>query len=89
ECGEIEIMEKCEWGGIASGTTETQVNTAIHYGTDNGPGHRQEYYSANVENSLQDSQYHTWALDWTENSLTVSIDNVKFYSFDISKASGR
>ena len=89
QCGEIDIMEMGELGGIASGKTETQLNTAIHFGTDAGAGHRQEYYSANVANSLQDGKYHTYSLDWNENSLTVSIDNIKFYSFDISKISGR
>ncbi|HCK24047.1 MAG TPA: 1,3-beta-glucanase, partial [Bacteroides graminisolvens] len=52
QCGEIDIMEMGEHGGIASGTTETQVNTAIHYGIDAGTGHRQEYHLANVASSL-------------------------------------
>lgn len=89
QCGEIDIMEMGEHGGIASGTTEVQVNTAIHYGTDAASGHRQEYYLANVANSLQDGKYHTYSLDWNETSLTISIDGIKFHSFDISKVSGR
>lgn len=89
QCGEIDIMEMGEHNGIASGTTETCVNTAIHYGTDAETGHRQEYHSANVANSLQDGKYHTYSLDWNENSLTIAIDNIKFHSFDISKISGR
>lgn len=89
QCGEIDIMEMGEHSGIASGNTETQINTAIHYGTDAGSGHRQEYYLTNVANSLQDGKYHTYSLDWNENSLTVSVDNIKLYSYDISKVSGR
>lgn len=89
ECGEIDIMEIGERNGIATGTTETYVNTAIHYGTDMEAGYRQEFYAANVANNLQDGKYHTYSLDWNENSLTVSVDGIKFYSFDISKVSGR
>lgn len=89
QCGEIDIMEIGERNGIAMGTTETYVNSAIHYGTDAGSGHRQEFHAANVANSLQDGKYHTYSLDWNENSLTIFIDNIKFRSFDISKTSGR
>ncbi len=89
ECGEIDIMEIGESHGIATGTTETYVNTAIHYGTDMGAGHRQEFHAANVAHSLQDGKYHTYTLDWNENTLTIIIDNIKFHSFDISKVSGR
>lgn len=89
QCGEIDIMEMGEHGGIASGTTETQVNTAIHYGTDAGTGHRQEYHLANVASSLQDGKYHTYSLDWNENTLTIAIDNMTLHSFDISKDGGR
>ena len=37
-----------------------------------------------MANSLQDGNYHTYSLDWDENSLTISVDNVKFHTFDIS-----
>lgn len=89
QCGEIDIMEMGERNGIISGTSETYMNVAIHYGTDADAGHRQEFHATNVENSLQDGKYHTYTLDWSENSLTISIDGVKFRSFDISKVSGR
>ncbi|MFA6873904.1 MAG: glycoside hydrolase family 16 protein [Bacteroidaceae bacterium] len=87
QCGEIDIMEMGEKGAFASNNTETQVNAAIHYGSDAGSRHMQQYYLANVANSLQDGKYHTYLLDWNENSLTISIDNIKFHSFDISKGS--
>ncbi|MDL2214946.1 glycoside hydrolase family 16 protein [Dysgonomonas sp. OttesenSCG-928-M03] len=88
QCGEIDIMEMGERNGIASGTSEVFVNTAIHYGS-NVENHQQEFHAADVANSLQDGKYHTYTLDWNENSLTITIDNVIFYSFDISEASGR
>lgn len=87
-CGEIDILEMGERQGILNGTTETFFNTAIHYGPDPA-GHRQEYYSANFAHNLQDGEYHTYTLDWTENNLTIRIDGIKFRSFDISKVSGR
>ena len=47
KCGEIDIMEMGEKAGIADGTSETWMNSAIHYG--NSPeDHRQEYHAANV-----------------------------------------
>ena len=89
QCGEIDIMEMGQQNGITAGTTETYLNTAIHYGTDYESGHRQEYHADNVAQSLQDGKYHSYLLEWNENTLTVSIDNVKFHTFDISKISGR
>ncbi|HBX89472.1 MAG TPA: 1,3-beta-glucanase [Marinilabiliaceae bacterium] len=87
-CGEIDILEMGEKQGVINGTSETLVNTAIHYGTDYA-SHRQEYYAANFAYSLQDGEYHTYTLDWSENSLVVSIDQRVFKTFDISKVSGR
>lgn len=89
QCGEIDIMEMGQENGILMGTPETYMNTAIHYGTDENAGHRQEYFAANVAASLQDGEYHTYTLDWTKNSLTISIDGIKFRAFDISEISGR
>lgn len=87
-CGEIDILEMGERQGILNSTSETFFNTAIHYGAD-VDSHRQEYYSANFSHNLQDGKYHTYTLDWTENNLIVSIDGIKFKTFDISKVSGR
>jgi beta-glucanase (GH16 family) len=87
-CGEIDILEAGEQGGIKQGTTETYVNTAIHYGR-TVAAHQQSYHAANFTHSLQDGGYHTWAMDWDENYLTIYIDDVKFHSFNIGTASGR
>ncbi|MBN1143319.1 MAG: glycoside hydrolase family 16 protein [Bacteroidales bacterium] len=87
-CGEIDILEMGERNGILNGTTDTYYNSAIHYGPDMA-SHDQEYYGGNFAHSLQDGEYHTYKLDWTENSLKVSIDGIEFKSFDISEKSGR
>ncbi len=89
QCGEIDILEMGEKNGIANGTTETHVNTAIHYGTDMNEGHHQEYHQATMPHSLQDGQYHIYRLEWTKEKLAVSIDNTPVYTFDISPESGR
>ena len=66
QCGEIDIMEMGQENGIINGTSETYLNTAIHYGTDYESGHRQEYHADNVSQSLQDGKYHTYLLEWNE-----------------------
>ncbi len=86
QCGEIDIMEMGEQSGISSGTSETLFNTAIHYGVDATTGHRQEYHLTNVANSLQDGNYHTYSLDWSEDNLIIAIDNITIYSFDVNKS---
>ncbi len=87
-CGEIDILEMGERQGILNGTTETYYNTAIHYGADMA-SHRQEYHGADFTHSLQDGEYHTYMLEWTENKLTIRIDGIVFRTFDISPLSGR
>lgn len=84
QCGEIDIMEMGEQSGMLAGVAEKQVNVAIHYG-ESVAEHEQQYHKANVLHSLQDGKYHTYTLDWDKNKLVISIDNVKFHSFDISK----
>ena len=87
-CGEIDVMEMGSRGAIAEDKIETMMNTAIHYGA-NIAGHRQEFYTGTIANSLLDGKYHTYTLERDEYSLNIFVDGVKFHSFDISKASGR
>lgn len=88
QCGEIDILEMGEKNGIANGTTETFLNSAIHYGT-SVETHRQEYRAADFAHSLQDGQYHTYTLEWDAYKLAVSVDGILFHTFDISSVSGR
>ncbi len=87
-CGEIDIMEMGSQGAIEAGKVSTMMNTAIHYGS-NVNAHRQEYHQDNVSASLLDGKYHRYKLERSEYSLDIYVDDEKFYSFDISKASGR
>ncbi|WP_289743061.1 glycoside hydrolase family 16 protein [Muribaculum intestinale] len=82
-CGEIDIMEMGDAQGIASATTTTRVNTAIHYGADVA-SHEQQYHASDAVGSLQDGNYHTYALLWHESNLEIFIDGNKFHSFDIT-----
>ena len=82
-CGEIDIMEMGDAQGIADGTSTTRVNTALHYGPDVA-GHEQQYFAGDAGSNLQDGKYHTYTLNWNENKIDVSVDDVKFHSFDIT-----
>lgn len=87
-CGEIDILEMGEKQGILNGTSESLVNVAIHYGEDY-TSHRQEYFAKLLDHSLQDGEYHIYALEKTANRLTITIDGIEIRSFDISPVSGR
>lgn len=82
-CGEIDIMEMGDATGIAEGTSKNRVNTAIHYGTSSS-AHQQEYFAANTGINLQDGKYHLYTLVWNKETLEVSVDDKRFYSFDIT-----
>lgn len=82
-CGEIDIMEMGDAQGIADGTSTKRVNTAIHYGSDVA-SHQQSYFAANAPINLQDGNYHTYSLEWSETNLKISIDGTLFHSFDIT-----
>lgn len=83
KCGEIDIMEMGEKSGMASGNSEKQVNTAIHFG-ESAATHKQEYDLKIFPNSLQDDKYHTYSMKWSGNEITISVDGVKLHTYDIS-----
>ncbi len=85
KCGEIDIMEMGERSGISSGNSETQINSAIHFG-ETPATHKQEYNLAIFPNSLQDGKYHTYTLEWNDESITISVDGIKLHSYDINKS---
>lgn len=82
-CGEIDIMEMGDAQGIADGTSNKRVNTALHYGPDVA-GHEQQYFAGNASVNLQDGNYHTYTLTWDEAKIEVSIDDITFHTFNIS-----
>lgn len=81
-CGEIDIVEMGDSEGIKTQSTSTRVNTAIHYG-ENVAGHEQQYYASNAASSLQDGKYHTYAMEWNDQSIKIFIDGHSFKTFSI------
>ncbi len=88
QCGEIDIMEIGREERNKR-SPETYLNTAIGLRISCLETRRTELLSGNVAHSLQDGTYHLYTLEWTEQKLSVWIDQVLFYTFDISKVSGR
>ena len=70
-CGEIDILEMGNSGGIAAGTQEKFLNGACHWGE---PSHA--YYGPSYTNSysVQDGQFHTFTCIWTEKEVAMYID---------------
>lgn len=85
-CGEIDIMEMGEKTGIANNTSESYINTAIHYGP-NIEGHEQIFQTKTMDFSLQDDNYHIYSLEWNEDELIVKVDDVLFKTFYIGLGS--
>lgn len=70
-CGETDILEMGNVGGINNGTQEKFLNGACHWGE---PGHA--YYGPSYTNSysVQDGQFHTFTCIWDENQIAMYID---------------
>lgn len=70
-CGETDILEMGNVGGINNGTQEKFLNGACHWGE---PNHA--YYGPSYTNSysVQDGQFHTFTCIWDENQIAMYID---------------
>lgn len=71
DCGETDILEMGHANGISSGTQESFLNGACHWGV---PDH--QYYSYDYTNSysVQDGEFHTFTCIWTEEEVAMYID---------------
>jgi beta-glucanase (GH16 family) len=80
--GEIDMMESGNGSAIAAGVVNRQVTSAAHWGNATGA---HEYTSdsktAAVDLSLD---YHLYKMVWTAQAITMYLDNVAFYTLDIS-----
>lgn len=81
-CGEIDIMEMGAEGGIATGTESRYLNSAIHYGP-TPTAHQQQFFAGDAPMDLQDGKYHTYSLEWSPETLKISVDGKAFTQFDI------
>jgi beta-glucanase (GH16 family) len=80
--GEMDIMEAGNGSAMAAGIGNRQVTAAAHWSNATG-GHQytSDSRTAAVDLSLD---YHLYKMVWTAQSLTMYLDNVAFYTIDIS-----
>ncbi|MBP6124832.1 MAG: family 16 glycosylhydrolase [Phycisphaerae bacterium] len=81
ECGEIDILEIGSKEGIQQGLQNRKINAAIHY-DNNGTYHFDAgWVDADVDLHLD---YHLYKLVWTPTEVTAYVDDVPYWSFDIT-----
>lgn len=76
-CGETDILEMGNSGGISNGTQERFLNGAMHWGT---AWNKHEYYSySHTHNySVQDGEFHTFTCIWDQERVRMFIDLEKY-----------
>jgi beta-glucanase (GH16 family) len=80
--GEIDMMEAGNSSAFAAGVGNKQVTAAAHW-SDAAGGHQ---YTSSSQNAAVDLSldYHLYKMVWTANAMTMYLDNVAFYTLDIS-----
>lgn len=92
-CGEIDIMEMGNSGGISSGTQDRYFNGAAHWGFYRDGAYPNYANSKTNSYSLQDGEFHLFTLIWDDNSLSMYLDmdkypdNAPYYKMDINDTS--
>lgn len=92
-CGEIDIMEMGNSGGISSGTQDRYFNGAAHWGFYRDGAYPNYANSKTNSYSLQDGEFHLFTLIWDDNSLSMYLDMDKYpdsapyYKMDINDTS--
>ncbi|HEY9048162.1 MAG TPA: family 16 glycosylhydrolase [Ohtaekwangia sp.] len=84
-CGEIDILELGSKDAITAGVVNRRVGAAIHWFEDApAPGG----YAGTSSNTVVANDfyldYHLFKLDWTPSAVTVYVDNVAFFTRDIT-----
>lgn len=81
-CGEVDIVEMGSAAGIAAGTQQKLIDSAVHYS--NAAGTYSNYVTwvtAPVDLSLD---YHLYKMSWTPTAITFYLDGVAIGSLDIT-----
>jgi beta-glucanase (GH16 family) len=80
--GEIDMMEAGNASAMAAGVGNRQVTAAAHW-SDAAGGHQ---YTSSSQNAAVDLSldYHLYKMVWTAQAMTMYLDNVAFYTIDIS-----
>lgn len=93
-CGEIDILEMGNRDAIEQKRQTTLFNGACHWGYYNSKGQYPNVFKAHDnEYSLQDGEFHTFTLEWDNNSLKMYVDRYRnseakpYFSFDIADKS--
>jgi hypothetical protein len=81
-CGELDIMELGSAAGISSNIQQELIDSAIHYANSTGGAVNAAAWLTAPEDLSQD--YHLYQMSWTPTTLTFSLDNVPFGSWDIT-----
>ena len=73
-CGEIDILEMGNSGGISSGHQDTFFNGACHWGFYKDGAYPNYAKSSNAPYSIQDGDYHLFTLIWDEEAISMYLD---------------
>ncbi len=79
-CGEIDVMECGNAGGIVSNNQATNFGGALHWGTVSPYIHYMDYTSINAAYSIQDEEFHLYTLIWNADSIKMYLDQDKYPS---------
>jgi len=81
-CGELDIAEMGAAAGISAGTQQELIDCALHFADINGNAvNVAAWTNAPVDLTLD---YHLYQLSWTPTTITFSLDNVPYGSWDIT-----
>ncbi len=73
-CGEIDIVEMGNGTGISSGTTETYMNGACHWGYYIDGSYPSYAVHSNAPYSVQDGEFHLFTLIWDKDNIKMYLD---------------
>lgn len=89
-CGEIDILEMGNAEGIRTGSQDRFFNGACHWGFFRDGIYPNYGKSSTNAYSLQDGEFHTFTLQWDEDSIRMYLDRDKYpavepyYTLDVS-----
>jgi beta-glucanase (GH16 family) len=79
-CGEVDIMEMV--GGNAGGDNTTYAT--LHW--DNAGEHAEFGQSYALPSGILADDFHVFAVEWNEQTITAYIDNIQYFEIDITPA---
>lgn len=76
-CGEIDIMEMGNSGGISAGTQKRFFSGALHWGP-SVDGHKYVSNGCTPDYDIQDGNFHLFTLVWTDSKIDMYVDLDKY-----------